>query len=67
MTRYEELMSKSNFALEKAHEFRKKNEPDLANFFNNASKGYEKQAKNLSYEEAIRIVHPKEVKHGVRI
>lgn len=57
MTRYEELMSKSNFALEKAHEFRKKNEPDLANFFNNASKGYERQAKSLPYEEAIKPVH----------
>ncbi len=62
MTRYEELMAKSNFALEKAHEFRKKNEPDLTNFFNNASKGYERQAKNLPYEEATR-----EVKHGIHI
>ena len=60
MTRYEELMSKSNFALEKAHEFRKKNEPDLANFFNNASKGYERQAKSLPYEEAIKPVHLQE-------
>ena len=55
-TVYEELMNKSNFALEKAHEFRKKNEPDLANFFNNAAKGYELKAKSLSYEEASREV-----------
>lgn len=60
MTRYEELMSKSNFALEKAHEFRKKNEPDLANFFNNAAKGYEHQAKSLPYEEAIKTVRYQE-------
>lgn len=62
MTKYEELMSKSNLALEKAHEFRKKNEPDLANFFNNASKGYERKAKSLSYDKATQ-----EVKHEVHV
>lgn len=55
MTRYEELMNKANAANEKAIAYSKQHEPELACFYNNASKEYERRAKNLNIEEAAQV------------
>lgn len=52
MTRYEELMNKADAANEKAIAYSKQHEPELVCFYNNASKEYERRAKNLNINEA---------------
>ena len=52
MTRYEYLMNRKDEAEQKALEMTKKNEPELAQFYMNGAKGFEKKAKRLTIEEA---------------
>ena len=54
-TRYEEFMLKANAANEKAITYSKQHEPELACFYNNASKEYERRAKNLNIEKASEV------------
>ena len=48
MTKYEELMNKSNEACLKAIRYAKHKEPQLAKFYKNASIGYKEKALKLS-------------------
>lgn len=48
MTKYEELMDKSDSACMKAIEFARKGEKELANFWKNASVGYKEKALRLN-------------------
>ena len=52
MTRYEELMNKSDECCLKAIKFAKKNDWDMATFYKNASIGFKEKALNLTLEQA---------------
>ena len=56
MTKYEELMNKSDECCLKAIKFAKKNDWDMATFYKNASIGFKEKASNLTLEQAIEVV-----------
>ena len=47
MTKYEELMNKSDECLKKAVQYAKKNDWNMATFYKNASDGFKIKARNL--------------------
>lgn len=51
MTKYEELMNKSDDACKKAIEFAKKGDWNMATFWKNASNGFKEKARNMDYLE----------------
>lgn len=55
MTKYEELMNKSNECCLRAIKFAKKNDWDMATFYKNASVGFKKKALNLTLEQAEEV------------
>lgn len=52
MTKYEYYIVKSDECRNKSIIFTQKNEPKLAEFYKNASVGFEKKAKSLTIKEA---------------
>lgn len=52
MTKYEELMNKSDECCLKAIEFAKKKDCYMARFWKNASVGFKKKALNLTLEQS---------------
>ena len=56
MTKYGELMNKSDECCLKAIKFAKKNDWDMATFYKNASVGFRKKALNLTLEQAMEVV-----------
>lgn len=56
MTKYEELMNKSDECCLRAIKFAKKNDWDMATFYKNASIGFKKKASNLTLEQAIEVI-----------
>ena len=56
MTKYEELMNKSDECCLKAIKFAKKNDWDMAIFYKNASIGFREKASNLTLEQAIEVI-----------
>ena len=55
MTRYEELMNKSDECCLKAIDFAKKNDWDMATFYKNASVGFKEKALNLTLEQVDEV------------
>lgn len=56
MTKYEELMNKSNKCCLRAIKFAKKNDWDMATFYKSASVGFKKKALNLTLEQASEVI-----------
>ena len=56
MTKYEELMNKSDECCLKAIDFAKKNDWDMATFYKNASIGFKEKALNLTFEQAGEVI-----------
>ena len=56
MTKYEELMNKSDECCLRAIKFAKKNDWDMAIFYKNASIGFKEKALNLTLEQASEVV-----------
>ena len=56
MTKYEELMNKSDECCLKAIDFAKKNDWNMAMFYKNASIGFKKKALNLTLEQADEMI-----------
>ena len=56
MTKYEELMNKSDECCLRAIKFAKKNDWDMAIFYKNASIGFKEKASNLTLEQASEVV-----------
>ena len=56
MTKYEELMNKSDECCLRAIKFAKKNDWDMAIFYKNASIGFREKASNLTLEQASEVV-----------
>lgn len=56
MTKYEELMNKSDECCLKAIKFAKKNDWNMATFYKNASVGFKEKALNLTLEQAGELV-----------
>ena len=55
MTKYEELMSKSDRCCLKAIDFAKKNDWCMATFYKNASIGFKEKALNLTLEQSSEV------------
>ncbi|MBO7518631.1 MAG: hypothetical protein J6T31_05925 [Methanobrevibacter sp.] len=51
MTKYEELMNKSDEACKKAIEYKENGEESMANFWKNASEGFKEKARELKVEK----------------
>lgn len=56
MTKYEELMNKSDEYCLRAIKFAKKNDWNMATFYKNASVGFKKKALNLTLEQANEVI-----------
>ena len=56
MTKYEELMNKSDGCCLKAIKFAKKNDWDMATFYKNASIGFKEKALNLTLEQGSEVI-----------
>lgn len=56
MTKYEELMNKSDECCLRAIKFAKKNDWDMATFYKNASVGFKRKALNLTLEQAEEVI-----------
>ena len=56
MTKYEELMNKSDKCCLRAIKFAKKNDWNMATFYKNASVGFKEKALNLTFEQANEVV-----------
>lgn len=56
MTKYEELMNKSDECCLRAIKFAKKNDWDMATFYKNASIGFREKASNLTLEQASEVI-----------
>ena len=56
MTKYEELMNKSDECCLKAIDFAKKNDWNMAKFYKNASIRFKKKALNLTLEQADEMI-----------
>lgn len=56
MTKYEELMNKSDECCLRAIKFAKKNDWNMATFYKNASVGFKEKALNLIPEQANEVV-----------
>jgi len=56
MTKYEELMNKSDECCLKAIDFAKKNDWNTATFYKNASIGFKEKALNLTFEQAGKVI-----------
>ena len=56
MTKYEELMNKSDECCLRAIKFAKNKDWDMATFYKNASIGFREKASNLTLEQAIEVV-----------
>lgn len=55
MTKYEELMNKSDKCCLRAIKFAKKNDWNMATFYKNASVGFKEKALNLTFEQANEV------------
>ena len=56
MTKYEELMNKSDECCLRAIKFAKRNDWNMATFYKNASIGFKEKALNLTLEQANEVV-----------
>lgn len=54
MTKYEELMNKSDDACLKAIEYANNGDKNMSTFWKNASEGYKAKARGLKIEKATR-------------
>ena len=56
MTKYEELMNKSDECCLRAIKFAKKNDWNMATFYKSASVGFKEKALSLTLEQANEVV-----------
>ena len=56
MTKYEELMNKSDECCLRAIKFAKKNDWNMATFYKNASVGLKEKALDLTLEQANEVI-----------
>ena len=56
MTKYEELMNKSDECCLRAIKFAKKNDWDMATFYKNASIGFKEKALDLTLEQGSEVI-----------
>lgn len=56
MTKYEELMNKSDKCCLKAIDFAKKNDRNMAAFYKNASVGFKEKALDLTLEQINEVI-----------
>ena len=56
MTKYEELMNKSDECCLRAIKFAQKNDWNMATFYKNASVGFKKKALNLILGQASEVI-----------
>ena len=56
MTKYEELMNKSDECCLRAIKFTKRNDWNMATFYRNASVGFKEKALNLTLEQGSEVI-----------